>query len=143
MLFACTIRITMADVDAAGIIFYGSPLRWAENLFSSWLGDIGHPLRTMFAERIATPAVAVHVTYRSHVTLDDECRLTLSTARIGTTSFTLRCEVRVADAAAVAVETLATHVYTEYTHPSSPNPAKTRARPLPGWLRTALEKGLR
>jgi acyl-CoA thioesterase FadM len=106
----------------------------------------------MFSERIATPAVNVTVDYRSHLSLDDEIRLDLTTARIGTTSFTLRLEAFVeryggpapqARDTAAAVEVRTTHVFSRYTHPSYDHGARTIKRPLPEWLRTALEAGFR
>lgn len=35
-------RVAMADVDAAGVIYYGSPPRWAEMLLGDWLDGLGH-----------------------------------------------------------------------------------------------------
>lgn len=37
MLIERTWRVTMADVDAAGIIYYASPMRWSEGLLGDWL----------------------------------------------------------------------------------------------------------
>jgi YbgC/YbaW family acyl-CoA thioester hydrolase len=152
MLYTDRFPVTMADVDAAGIIYFATPLRWAEKLYSLWLHGLGHPHRQMFAEGIATPAVNVTADYRSHLSLDDEIRLELTTARIGTTSFTLRLEAFVeryggpatrprGAMAAVGVRT--THVFSRYTHPSYGDGARTEKQSLPQWLRSALETGYR
>jgi YbgC/YbaW family acyl-CoA thioester hydrolase len=151
----CTDRflVTMADVDAAGIIYFASPLRWAEKLYTHWIHGLGHPHRQLFSEGIATPAVNVTVDYRSHLSLDDEIQLDLTAARIGTTSFTLRLEVfvkqyggpvtpRPRDGPA-AVEVRTTHVFSHYAHPSYDSDARTVKQPLPEWLRSALEAGYR
>ena len=42
-LYRDRILVTMADVDAAGIIYFASPLRWAEKLFTTWAHEMGHP----------------------------------------------------------------------------------------------------
>jgi YbgC/YbaW family acyl-CoA thioester hydrolase len=154
----CTDRflVTMADVDAAGIIYFASPLRWAEKLYTCWLHGLGHTHTQMFAAGIATPAVNVTVDYRSHVSVDDELRLELTAARIGVTSFALRLQVfveRHGDAPPPsdgvltgrpeAVEVRTTHVFCRYTHPSYDHDARTVKQPLPEWLRNALEAGYR
>jgi YbgC/YbaW family acyl-CoA thioester hydrolase len=149
MLYSDRFLVTMADVDAAGIIYYASPLRWAEKLFTHWIHDLGHPHRQMFSEGIATPAVHVSVDYRDHLSLDDMVSLQLTAAHLGTSSFTLRLEAfldrpdisPVKGAAAVEVRT--THVYTQYRHPSYGQNAQTVTQPMPSWLRTALEVGYR
>ena len=135
---------TMADVDAAGIIYFTSALRWAERLSTSWFRTLGHPYTRLFAEGIATPAVNAQADYRSHVTLDDEIRLDLWTSHIGTSSYTLTCEIFVADSDIAAVDTRITHVYTRYTRPQlDRTDVPTRPQPLPDWLREGLEVGLR
>jgi YbgC/YbaW family acyl-CoA thioester hydrolase len=152
MLYTEQSLVTMADVDAAGIIYFATPLRWAEKLYSLWLHGLGHPHRQMFAEGVATPAVNVTADYRSHLSLDDEVRLELTAARIGATSFTLRLEAFMErcggpatrprrSVAAVDVQT--THVFSRYTHPSYGDGARTEKQPLPQWLRSALETGYR
>jgi YbgC/YbaW family acyl-CoA thioester hydrolase len=152
MLYADRFLVTMADVDAAGIIYFATPLRWAEKLYTHWIHGLGHPHRQLFSEGIATPAVNVTADYRSHLSLDDEIRLELTAARIGTTSFTLRLEAfveeyggptpRLRDAPA-AVDVRTTHVFSRYTHPSYDHDARTVKQPLPEWLRSALEAGYR
>jgi YbgC/YbaW family acyl-CoA thioester hydrolase len=152
MLYNDRFLVTMADVDAAGIIYFASPLRWAEKLYTHWMHGLGHSHRQLFSEEIATPAVNVTVDYRSHLGLDDEIRLELTAARIGTTSFTLRLEAFVEQyggptpqscdgAAAVQVRT--THVFSHYVHPSYDHDARTIKQPLPEWLRSALEADYR
>lgn len=134
-------RVTMADVDGAGIIYYASPLRWAEVLFGDWLEQLGHPISAMLAAGEATPAVDVRVRYRSLLSLDDHCRLELSTERVGRTSFSVRCDVRGPGDGQVAVDTVVTHAYVSYTHPGSGGGAGARTQPLPPWLRKALQEG--
>ena len=45
----------MADVDAAGIIYYASPLRWAEVLLGDWLEQSGHSIAAMLGGRRGDP----------------------------------------------------------------------------------------
>lgn len=135
-------RVTMADVDGAGIIYYASPLRWAEVLLSEWLDRLGHPISAMLAAGEATPVVGVKVRYRSLLSLDDRCRLQLATHRIGTTSFATRCEVFGPSEMRPAVDLAVTHAYVEYAHPCSGGRASAEKRPLPRWLRDGLAAGL-
>lgn len=135
--------VSMSEVDAAGIIYYATPLRWAEKLLTQWLHGLGRSHRQMFSEGIALPAVNVNVDYRSHLSLDDDIRLELTAAGVRTTAFTLRCEAFLDRSPEAAVEVRTTHVYTRYHHPSYATDARTVKQPMPEWLREALAAGLR
>src|ERR1700685_2786335 len=101
----------MADVDAAGIIYYASPLRWAEVLLGDWLEESGHGIAAMLGAGEATPVVAVEVRSRAPPGLDDPLRLGLSAQRIGHTSFTIRCDVWGPRAEHPAVQVVVTHAF--------------------------------
>lgn len=133
--------VTMADVDAAGIIYFATPLRWAERMSTGWLHATGHSLASLFASGVTIPAVAVHVDYRSHLKLDDPVRLELSADAVGTTSFTFRCDAFPGDSGTAAVRSRVTHVYTRFTNPAIGGAGATK-EPVPDWLRTALTDDL-
>lgn len=98
-------RVAMADVDAAGIIYYATPLRWAERLTSAWLADIGLSIRRILAEGAGFPAVRTEVVYRRPLAVDDVVESSLALERVGRTSFTGLVQFRRdADGGAVAVE---------------------------------------
>jgi acyl-CoA thioester hydrolase len=135
-------RVTMADVDAAGIIYYASPLRWTEVLLGDWLEESGHPIKAMLAAHQATPVVGVQVRYQAPLGLDDHCRLCLHAQRIGTTSFTTRCDVWGPRTDRPAVEVEVTHAFAAYSPPGPGGEAVIEKQALPPWLRKALEAGL-
>lgn len=139
MLIEQSARVTMADVDAAGIIYYASPLRWAEALLGDWLEQSGHTISAMLGAGEAIPVVHAEVRYQAPLGLDDHCRLGLSAERIGRTSFTVRCDVRGPRADRAAVQVLATHAYARFSKPRPGAAAEIAPRPLPPWLREALE----
>jgi YbgC/YbaW family acyl-CoA thioester hydrolase len=134
-------RVTMADVDAAGIIYYASPLRWAEVLLGDWLERSGHTIAAMLDTGEAIPVVGVQVRYRSPLGLDDHLRLGLSPQRIGTTSFTTRCDAWGPRAADPAVEVVVTHAFVSYAPPRPGQGAAATKQALPPWLRKALAAG--
>jgi acyl-CoA thioesterase FadM len=133
-------RVRMADVDMAGVIYYGAPLRWAEMMLGDWLDRCGQSLSAMLAAGDAIPVVAAEVRYRSPLTLDDQCRLGLSARRAGRTSFTVRCSAwgpGAASAAAVAaVEVDVTHTFVSRT--TGAGRVAFERQPLPPWLRKEL-----
>jgi YbgC/YbaW family acyl-CoA thioester hydrolase len=131
-------RVTMADVDGAGIIYYASPLRWCENLFSGWLDELGHPISAMLARGEATPVVGLNVTYRSMLSLDDHCRLRLAASAVKRSSFTLCCSVWGPRTDKVAVEVLVTHAFVSYRRPPPEGLPEAVTQPLPSWLAEAL-----
>lgn len=141
MLIERSWRVTMADVDAAGIIYYASPLRWAEVLFGDWLEESGHSIAAMLGAGEATPVVGVEVRYRAPLGLDDHLRLGLSAQRIGNTSFTTRCDVWGPRAEHPAVEVVVTHAFGGYAPPRPGQGAVVSKQALPPWLRKALTEG--
>ena len=135
-------RVTMADVDAAGIIYYASPLRWAEVLLGDWLEQAGHSISAMLGGGEAIPVVGVEVRYRAPLSLDDHLRLRLSAQRVGTTSFTTRCDVwGPRGEADPAVEVAVTHAFGGYAPPRAGQGAVVTKQALPPWLRDALAAG--
>lgn len=132
-------RVTMADVDAAGVIYYGSPLRWAEILLGDWLAQLGHSISAMLSENQAIPAVGVQVRYRSPLSLDDHCRMALSALKVGRTSFTVRCAVRGPRGDGAAVEVDTTHAYVRHGGLVPGHSVTFERQPLPAWLRKPLE----
>jgi hypothetical protein len=38
--------VAMADTDATRVIYYGTPLRWAERLVTTWFVEVGFPTIT-------------------------------------------------------------------------------------------------
>ena len=97
--------MAMADVDAAGIIYYATPLRWAERVTSAWLAEIGLSVRRILAEGAGFPAVRTEVLYRRPLAVDDVVQSSLSMERVGRTSFTALVQFRrEGDGGDVAVE---------------------------------------
>ena len=82
--------VVMSDTDAAGIIYYGAPTRWAERLSTAWFRSIGLPLSSLFAADEGMPAVQLSVTYAGPLRLDDIVEAQLWPGGRSRRSFTLR-----------------------------------------------------
>jgi acyl-CoA thioester hydrolase len=123
----------MGDTDAAGIIYFGAPLRWAERLATTWFFSAGVPLSSMFAAGEGLPAVHAELSYKRPLRLDDEIEGTLWLANRTDRSVTLRTEFALVGTAGVAVEVQITQV-----HVSIGN-GEIRSTPMPGSLAAALE----
>jgi acyl-CoA thioesterase FadM len=90
----------------------------------------------------ATPVVGVEVRYRAPLGLDDHLRLRLSAQRVGTTSFTTRCDVwGPRGEEDPAVEVAVTHAFGGYAPPRAGQGTVVTKRALPPWLRDALAAG--
>ena len=127
-------RVPVHDADGGRLIYFAAPLRWSEAIWSDWLATTARPLSDLFVEGIGLPVVKTTTEFLRPVRQDQVIDLELSVVRLGTTSITLRTEVRDADGAlCVHVETV--HVFVTGLH-DAPSPAST---PLPGWLRRPLE----
>jgi acyl-CoA thioesterase FadM len=127
-----TYRVPMADVDAASIIYYATPYRWREQLYTAWLAAIGHPLVELLASGDGCPCVASSAEYVRPVRLDDVLSFQLVPDQVGRTSFSDRFEARAADGE-ISVIVRATQVWIEAGADGTFTPA-----PLPDWLRTAV-----
>lgn len=125
-------RVPMADVDAAQVLYYASPYRWKEMLFTQWLAQTGRPLVTLLHDGQGFPCVASSARYLCPVRLDDVVDLVLVGERVGRTSLGLRLDAYLPSGRlAVIVETA--NVWLERSDDGDSAPA-----PVPGWIRDAF-----
>jgi acyl-CoA thioesterase FadM len=122
----------MADVDAAGILYFASPLRWIEALNTEWFAASGHQLSGQLAAGATCPCIETTVRYLAPLRLDDQVDLELTSVHVGRTSFGLRMTARLGESP-LAVEVRTTHVWAELDNHAGLRPAE-----LPDWLRGAL-----
>jgi acyl-CoA thioester hydrolase len=108
-------RVTMGDTDAAQIIYFGAPVRWAERLFTGYLAEIGLPTSAVLASGRGLPAVDLHVTYRQPLRLDDEVCGELRVSRQSARSITWQCDFLPAGQPELAVRVLITQVSVQIT----------------------------
>ena len=52
------LRVVMADVDAASILYFATPYRWQELLFTGWMHSIGHPVSGLLGSGRGCPVPA-------------------------------------------------------------------------------------
>ena len=103
-------RVPMGDTDAAQIIYFGAPVRWAERLFTGYLAEIGLPTSAVLASGRGMPAVDMHVTYRQPLRLDDEVRGELRVHRRSARSITWQCDFFKIGESLLAVRVVTTQV---------------------------------
>jgi acyl-CoA thioesterase FadM len=63
--------IVMGDVDAAGVLYFGTVFRWHERCFTEWLAEGGSPLEGILASRRALPVRSASADYPSSAGLGD------------------------------------------------------------------------
>jgi YbgC/YbaW family acyl-CoA thioester hydrolase len=125
-------RVAMADVDAARVIYYATPYRWHEALFTGWLAEVGHPLGLMLEGGLSCPCVRSGATYHRPLQLDDLVDLQLVAERVSRTSMVLRTDVRTSDGE-LAVQVTNTLVWTELGTDGS-----VAAVAVPTWMRAVF-----
>lgn len=128
-----TRNIDMADIDAAGIIYFASPLRWQESIFSDWLRKIGHPLGSFLMEKSLCPVVDLKVSYHGPFRMDDVAVLTLFADHVGNSSFALRTEMGTIE------QRLRVEVRVSYVWAEVDEEGQIKAHSIPDWLRNALQ----
>lgn len=86
--------VRWSDVDAAGIIFYGSYVRLFELAEMELFRAAGLPFSTVFETYdIYLPRVQVHTEFHHPVRLDDRLKVAAYVSRIGTKSITMNFDV--------------------------------------------------
>jgi acyl-CoA thioester hydrolase len=86
--------VRWSDVDAAGIIFYGSYVRLFELAEMELFRAAGLPFSTVFETYdIYLPRVQVHTEFHYPVRLDDRLKVAAYVSRIGTKSISMSFDV--------------------------------------------------
>ena len=88
-------RVRWGDVDAAGIIFYGSYIRFFEIGETELFRAVGLPYGKVFDElEIWLPRVHLECDFHRAAQMDDLLQVSVYVGKIGTTSLRLDFEVR-------------------------------------------------
>jgi YbgC/YbaW family acyl-CoA thioester hydrolase len=88
-------RVRWGDVDAAGIIFYGSYIRFFEIGETELFRAVGLPYGKVFDQlQIWLPRVHLECDFHRAAKMDDLLQVSVYVGKIGTTSLRLNFEVR-------------------------------------------------
>lgn len=104
-------RVAMSDTDAARVIYFGAPARWAERLVTAWLADVKFPISGLLAAGFGMPAVHVELSYHRALRLDDLVEASLWVDKKSARSVTWRADFTRSSEFPVAVQALLTQVY--------------------------------
>lgn len=130
-------RVRWGDVDAAGIIFYGSYIRFFEIAETELFRAVGLPYGKIFEElNIWLPRVHLECDFHRAAQMDDLLEVSVYVARIGKSSLRLNFEVRRRNEAGEIEEKL---MATAHFVLVSTDRANLKPLPVPEELRRALE----
>jgi len=122
-----TFRLSYADCDPAGIVYYAAYLPWAERLHSEWWFDRSLRIdqhRSLLGASLVTRHV--ECAYTRAPTVYDELRAQLVLEAIGHTSYQLGCRFRRVDDEVDVAHLRLTMVFID--HDRSPTSIPARAR---------------
>ena len=68
---AAELRVSYAEVDKMGVVYYGNYLRWFEMGRAEYIRARGRTYKELEAEGLLLPVVEAHVRYREPATYDD------------------------------------------------------------------------
>ena len=123
--------VRWSDVDFAGIIFYGSYVRFFEIAETELFRSCGLAYKDVFDRYdVFLPRRAVHNEFYHPPRLDDRLRVATYVGKVGTTSMTLNFEVLLADSGLLAAAGWMVLVCVDRK--------RLRPRPLPSGLLAAL-----
>jgi acyl-CoA thioester hydrolase len=128
-------RVVMGDTDAARVIYFGAPPRWAERITTTWLASVGLSLSDMFRAGTGLPAVRLEVDYTAPLRLDDEVEARLWVKERSERSVTFRTEFRRVANRDLACQVLLTQVFVLVDVDG------VRSAPLPAEIVAALDRG--
>ena len=137
MKFTIEERVRWGDVDAAGIIFYGSYIRFFEIAETELFRAVGLPYGKVFEElNIWLPRVHLECDFHRAAQMDDLLEVSVYVARIGKSSLRLNFEVRKKNEAGAIEEKL---MATAHFVLVSTDRENLKPLPVPDDLRRALE----
>lgn len=135
--FSIEERVRWGDVDAAGIIFYGSYIRFFEIAETELFRAVGLPYGKIFDElNIWLPRVHLECDFHRAAQMDDLLEVSVYVARIGKSSLRLNFEVRKRNEAGEIEEKL---MATAHFVLVSTDRANLKPLPVPEELRRALK----
>jgi len=135
--FSIEERVRWGDVDAAGIIFYGSYIRFFEIAETELFRAVGLPYGKIFEElNIWLPRVHLECDFHRAAQMDDLLEVSVYVARIGKSSLRLNFEVRKRnETGEIEAKLMATAHFVLV----STDRANLKPLPVPDELRRALE----
>jgi acyl-CoA thioester hydrolase len=128
--FAHGLRVRYGECDAQGVVFNAHYFSYFDiALTELWRDALDGGYGAMTATGVDMVVAEASARFRAPARFDEELRIEVTVARLGTTGMTTAMQVR--RGADLLVEGEMRHVFVDLgTH------AKT---PIPGWVRTALE----
>jgi len=89
-LFNHTIKITLQDTDAAGILFFANQFKMVHLAYEMLLLDMEYPISKILNESdIILPIVHAEATFKAPVLLDDFITIFISMEKISSSTFSL------------------------------------------------------
>ena len=135
--FSIEERVRWGDVDAAGIIFYGSYIRFFEIAETELFRAVGLPYGKVFEElNIWLPRVHLECDFHRAAQMDDLLEVSVYVARVGKSSLRLNFEVRKKNEAGEIEEKLMATAHFVLVSTAREN---LKPLPVPDELRRALE----
>jgi YbgC/YbaW family acyl-CoA thioester hydrolase len=100
--------ISLADTDAAGVLFFGRLLEFAQRAFEHHCAGCGFPITRFLSEGVLAPVVHVEADYRAPLRLGDAIAIETGVEAVGDTSFRMAYVFRRSDGT-LAAEALVVH----------------------------------
>jgi 1,4-dihydroxy-2-naphthoyl-CoA hydrolase len=131
-MFSYSTTVKLHQTDAAGLFFFGNYFMLAHDAYQQFVEESGFSFATILNDtEFLAPIVHAEADYKEPLTVGDKVIVHVSAQNIGTTSFTLGYKM-VGDAGEEIAKVTTIHVWVSRTD--------MQKRPLPDWLKEALQK---
>jgi 1,4-dihydroxy-2-naphthoyl-CoA hydrolase len=131
-MFTYPTTVKLHQTDAAGLLFFGNYFTLAHDAYQAFVEEAGFSFSKILNEtEFLAPIVHAEGDYNTPLFVGDKVTIRVKAENIGSTSFTLAYEIVGARGEEIAKVTTV-HVWVSRTD--------MQKRPLPDWLRDALQK---
>lgn len=127
--FSHRVEVRYLEVDRQGVVFHMWHLAYFDDALTAWMADRGAPYPRLIDAGLDLQLVHTELDWHGAVGFGDEVTVTVSLAAAGSSSLTVDFQTRLAGAAVVTGRTVYVVVALD----------GTGKRPVPPWLRTALD----
>lgn len=133
MAFRYLLRVRYQECDAQKVVFNSRYGEYTDLAVGEFFRALGYE-KEMVSGQLDYQLVKQTTEWKAPARYDDVVEMTVRTVKLGTTSFTLAVDFRIAGAAAVIATAETVYVLVDH--------ATLSKRPLPDTLRTSLERGV-
>ncbi len=110
--------VSMHHTDAAGVVYIGAPIGWAQIGMENIFRAAGHAVETLHAQNVHYPMVRQDISHAKSLRLGEPIVVRTFVSKVGTRSFTITTQILKADTVHVTIQLTGVAVGRDGTKPA-------------------------